>query len=205
MEEISKKELLVETGISYGQLYRWKRDGLIPEEWFIKRSAFTGQETFFPRDRMLARIQAILAMKDTHSLEEIRDNLARKTTVYKLREAIQAVSDMEPDFIDSLKVLATIKEVNLESLAAIVSLYEMLQKANVEIDRTRELIEEALLAVSQSTQLPTMIGLIKTADAWHFVVTSQATWIATDRGIMFIETTQIDDAVEAMRPKLSIL
>ncbi|MCL2486473.1 MAG: YhbD family protein, partial [Oscillospiraceae bacterium] len=31
---ISKKDLLEFTGISYGQLYRWKREGLIPEEWF---------------------------------------------------------------------------------------------------------------------------------------------------------------------------
>ena len=31
---ISKKELLDQTGISYGQLYRWKRKGLIPEAWF---------------------------------------------------------------------------------------------------------------------------------------------------------------------------
>ena len=46
--EISKKDLLKTTGISYGQLYRWKREGLIPEEWFVKRSSPTGQETYFP-------------------------------------------------------------------------------------------------------------------------------------------------------------
>ena len=35
MEEdlISKKELLERYSISYGALYRWKRKGLIPEEW----------------------------------------------------------------------------------------------------------------------------------------------------------------------------
>jgi len=48
---ISKKELLKQTGISYGQLYRWKREGLIPEEWFIKQPTFTGQETFFSQDK----------------------------------------------------------------------------------------------------------------------------------------------------------
>ena len=46
-ELISKKELLELTGISYGQLYRWKRKGLIPEDWFIRKSTYTGQETFF--------------------------------------------------------------------------------------------------------------------------------------------------------------
>lgn len=75
---ISKKELLSLTGISYGQLYRWKREGLIPEEWFIKQSSFTGQETFLPRDLVLERIRFILEKKDTYSLEEIRNML--KTT-----------------------------------------------------------------------------------------------------------------------------
>jgi len=71
MDLISKKELLLTTGISYGQLYRWKREGLIPEEWFIKQSAYTGQETFFPREQVLERVASILALKDTHSLEEL--------------------------------------------------------------------------------------------------------------------------------------
>ena len=58
-ETISKKELLQVAGISYGQLYRWKRTGLIPEDWFQRKSTFTGQETFFPRDKVLARIEKI--------------------------------------------------------------------------------------------------------------------------------------------------
>ena len=70
-ELISKKDLLLETGISYGQLYRWKRQHLIPDSWFIKKSSFTGQETFFPKEKILARIQAILEMKDAHSLDEL--------------------------------------------------------------------------------------------------------------------------------------
>ncbi len=69
---ISKKELLNLTGISYGQLYRWKREGLIPEEWFQKQSSFTGQETFLPRELILERIRFILEKKDLYSLEEIR-------------------------------------------------------------------------------------------------------------------------------------
>ena len=51
-ELISKKELLETFGISYGALYRWKRMGLIPEAWFLRRSTSTGQETFFRRDQI---------------------------------------------------------------------------------------------------------------------------------------------------------
>ncbi|MFC0298563.1 YhbD family protein [Geobacillus jurassicus] len=70
-ELISKKELLELTGISYGQLYRWKRKKLIPEEWFIHKSTFTGQETFFPKEKILARIERIKELKDELSLDEL--------------------------------------------------------------------------------------------------------------------------------------
>ena len=68
---ISKKEVLEEMGISYGQLYRWKRKGLIPEGWFVRRSTFTGQETFFPRDQILERVRRIKDMKSGHALDEL--------------------------------------------------------------------------------------------------------------------------------------
>lgn len=73
MEEnlISKKELLTLTGISYGQLYRWKRKNIIPETWFIKKSVPSGQETFFPREKVLERIDSILNMKEEASLDDL--------------------------------------------------------------------------------------------------------------------------------------
>jgi len=75
MEEelISKKELLERADISYGQLYRWKRKGLIPEEWFIRKSTYTGQETFFPRSKVLTRIEKIKNLKEDVSLDDIAD------------------------------------------------------------------------------------------------------------------------------------
>jgi len=77
---ISKKEVLEEMGISYGQLYRWKRKGLIPEVWFIRRSTFTGQETFFPRDQIVERIQRIKAMKSEHALDELADLITEQVS-----------------------------------------------------------------------------------------------------------------------------
>lgn len=75
-EWISKKDLLSSVGISYGQLYRWKREGLIPDSWFVKRSSFTGQETYLPRERTLERIRFILDNKDQYSLKQLQDLLS---------------------------------------------------------------------------------------------------------------------------------
>ena len=76
-EMISKKELLERYNISYGALYRWKRKGLIPEEWFIKKATVTGQETFFPEKLVCQRVELIQRHKDNLSLDELASQLNR--------------------------------------------------------------------------------------------------------------------------------
>lgn len=71
-----QKDLLAQTGISYGQLYRWKRERLIPESWFDKRPAYTGQETYFPRELILERVYFILTHKDEYPLTQLRKLLS---------------------------------------------------------------------------------------------------------------------------------
>lgn len=78
-ELISKKELLERYGISYGALYRWKRKGLIPEDWFIKKSTVTGQETFFPKALICERVELIQNQKDEHSLDELAGKFNQET------------------------------------------------------------------------------------------------------------------------------
>jgi hypothetical protein len=151
---------------------------------------------------MLTRVNAILALKDVHSLDEIRESLANKTTAYKLDETLRNVSDMEPDFIESLKVPSSIAEIDLESLAAVVGLYEMAKRADVEKSKAKEFVEEALTAISESTQLPTMVMLVKTTDSWHFVMASHTTWIALDKGLLIIEAIQVADVIERIRTRL---
>ena len=73
---ISKKELLARYGISYGALYRWKRKGLIPDEWFIKRATVTGQETFFPERLICERMETVLQKKEDVLLDELAQQLS---------------------------------------------------------------------------------------------------------------------------------
>lgn len=68
---ISKRDLLQKYDISYGALYRWKRKGLIPDEWFVKKATVTGQETFFPEKLICPRMESILQLKDEFSLDEL--------------------------------------------------------------------------------------------------------------------------------------
>lgn len=102
-DEISKKNLLAQTGISYGQFYRWKRMGLIPEAWFRRRSTFTGQETFLPRQKVLKRIERIISMRDKASLEEIARTLSPDLTDRQYRsEEVAAMAWLSPRAIELL-------------------------------------------------------------------------------------------------------
>lgn len=85
-ELISKKDILDLTGISYGQLYRWKRKDLIPEEWFIKKSSYTGQETYFPKEKIIARINKIKELKDEMPLDDLANMFSNKTKVGDVSE-----------------------------------------------------------------------------------------------------------------------
>ena len=79
MEEgnlISKRELLSHYGISYGALYRWKRKGLIPDDWFIRKSTPTGQETFFPEALICERVERILETKNEVLLDDLAGELS---------------------------------------------------------------------------------------------------------------------------------
>ncbi|NCC80251.1 MAG: DUF4004 family protein [Clostridia bacterium] len=103
MEElISKKDLLVEMNISYGQLYRWKRKKLIPEEWFMKKSTYTGQETFFPREKIMDRIHQILSMKDGASLDDLADKFSSDIpeSMVRRREELLSLQILSKEIIN---------------------------------------------------------------------------------------------------------
>lgn len=73
---VPKKEVLEKVDISYGQFYRWKRKGLIPEDWIVHKSTYTGQESFLPGEEIFNRIERIKELKDGHTLDEIAELLS---------------------------------------------------------------------------------------------------------------------------------
>lgn len=107
MNLISKKDLLAVTGISYGQLYRWKRQRLIPEEWFIKKASYTGQETFFPRESIISRVETILQLKDTYSMEQLAEMFSKGTEKGPglSPEELATIEEIPPEWRDCLPQL----------------------------------------------------------------------------------------------------
>jgi len=140
---ISKKELLEITGISYGQLYRWKRKNLIPEEWFIRKSTFTGQETFFPKAKILERVNKILSMKDDLSLDDLANMLSPNTS-----EIVLSLDEIKKRNIVSLtsielyiKTLGEEKEFSFDSILYIYIVDKMLVTGDINLDEGKIILE----------------------------------------------------------------
>ena len=101
---ISKKDLLSRYGISYGALYRWKRKGLIPDEWFIKKATVTGQETFFPealireRVELIRRVTSGIENVEVDCSDELLADYAKKKGSCVIVKGLRAGSDFEYEF-----------------------------------------------------------------------------------------------------------
>lgn len=140
---ISKKELLEITGISYGALYRWKRKNLIPEEWFIKKSTFTGQETFFPRDKILDRIAKIQSMKEDLSLDDLAGIFSPNLEAMHLSkdEMIERsiVNKSTMDFL--VRLYGNIEIFSFEKILYARILNKALQSGSVSLEEGKLLLE----------------------------------------------------------------
>ncbi|MDQ1250948.1 MAG: hypothetical protein QG646_17 [Euryarchaeota archaeon] len=140
---ISKKELLEITGISYGALYRWKRKNLIPEEWFIKKSTFTGQETFFPRTKILDRIAKIQSMKEDLSLDDMAGIFSPNLEAMHLSkdEMVErsVVNKSTMDFLTGL--YGNIEMFSFEKILYARILNKALQSGSISLEEGRLLLE----------------------------------------------------------------
>lgn len=127
-ELISKKELLEELQISYGQLYRWKRKKLIPEEWFIKKSVSTGQETFFPRQKIIERINKILELKDDISLDDLANQFSYNIKDINIKRNYLTQNGIVPvNIIDRFETIISIdNDIYEESRLFTLLIYERL-------------------------------------------------------------------------------
>ncbi|PGS55787.1 DUF4004 family protein [Bacillus sp. AFS041924] len=143
-ELISKKDLLQLTGISYGQLYRWKRKNIIPEEWFMKKSSFTGQETFFPKQKILDRIEKIKELKDDQSLDDIARvfSISEETVSDRGHDplSLEQVPKQVLQIYQSLFPNTELENLGTVQLCSLLFVNDWLSKGSVTIDEINQFL-----------------------------------------------------------------
>ena len=199
MVEISKKDLLERTGISYGQLYRWKRERLIPEEWFVKRSAITGQETYFPREQILDRVEAILDLKEDHSHEEIRTILASEHSTTLGRKRIESLGILPEGIFDRLEVLKDKTDFKRAELAFMVMVGEVAKERKLSEKDSDELIERTLPLLSADRSANSVVFLIDASGKLYAVLAREGSHPVFDSGMEIVRSASLADLVAKLK------
>ncbi|GIP21727.1 YhbD family protein [Paenibacillus sp. J22TS3] len=201
---ISKKELLDITGISYGQLYRWKRKNLIPEDWFIRKSSYTGQETFFPREKVLARIDKIVNMKEGLSLDELADVFSPSLKEISLTGDIL----LQRNIVTNIALEIYLKAVphtgpfEFEQILALYVLEKLLQSGNISLDEGRLLIETLAEHYPAFAGKDCELMLTRKMGVAAFILLSMNSEIYFDRGVKEVVRMSLAQATEELKLKI---
>lgn len=182
MDLISKKDLLAATGISYGQLYRWKREKLIPEEWFIKRPSYTGQETFFPRDQILSRVQTILSAKDKYSLEELSRLFSPESAShFCTMEELSDWPELSPELLSALPGVWGNGPYTFDQAVLLTALSQAARRLPIEASQLPILLVRLRSAAGEVTNLQEMtLTLFRAGEELHVLLSKTAVPTALD-------------------------
>ncbi len=141
-ELISKRELLRAARISYGTLYRWKRMSLIPESWFIHKATHTGQETFFPKNRMLTRVGRIQELKGELSAEQLKEIFSSNVKSFRIPladfQSLQLVSKLSITAFTSVFPLK--KELVFDDVFAVYVVDHLMRLSGIYLEDAKQVI-----------------------------------------------------------------
>ena len=205
-ETISKKELLQVAGISYGQLYRWKRKGLIPEDWFQRKSTFTGQETFFPREKVLARIEKIKSMKDEDaSLDEIADAVAPNLgeismTIAEIRERGLVSPEAAELFAEG--VCDCDQPLVFGEVVSLAALDTLLRTGDVSLDEGRVVLDALQENYPAFEGRSADLLFVRRMGLSTALLVSSGAEVKFDRAARVIARVNLSESAEALRAKI---
>ena len=199
---ITKKELLEITGISYGALYRWKRMKLLPDDWFIHRSTFTGHETFFPRDKVLARVEEIQRMKENMSLEEIARQFSPRASgaVSMTAAEVAGAGIALPPIINQYLAVKTVEQFGYDDLLGLYVFSELLQQGTVSRDEAFE-VSQAVLDTGEISE--PVVYLLRKYGVAFCLTAGEMQKINFDKQSTVAETVVVNEKKAALAALLS--
>lgn len=202
MNLISKKDLLAITGISYGQLYRWKRERLIPEEWFIKQSAYTGQETFFPREQILSRIKSILDLKDDYSLEELAKMLSPETSSSELSITdLSSIEEIDQRLTEQLPTIYRKEKYDFAEVALMIAISKAVKKLNLSSEVIGELFEKSITAAMALKNVSVTCTVFTVGNEYHTLFIQNTAKQEFDSSIQIIDQIHLSEIADSLKMK----
>lgn len=208
MEEnlISKKELLKLTNISYGQLYRWKRKNLIPESWFIRKSTFTGQETFFPRDKIVNRVKKIMELKNELSLDELSDMFSNNSMKRNISiNEIYKKNIVSKYSIELFKELyGKIDTFEFKQVVCIYIIDKLLNHGNINIDESKIVLDTIIKNFDNFKDKSFNIYVLRKFGVLTCEMVESSALCVFDSETKLIENISAEKCIEEIKSKLIV-
>ncbi|WP_028982874.1 YhbD family protein [Sporolactobacillus terrae] len=202
---ITKKELLERTGISYGQLYRWKRKNLIPENWFIRKATYTGQETFFPEKKILNRVHVISEMKDTLSLDELAEHFSPRS-VTKIFLSEEQMLDQNIVSTTALNLFKKQRpnqsEYPFNDLLAMFLLDQMLSEGQMNRSEASDLLNVMQENSSRLYDKNSYLYFIRKMGVSVVLIAADEVSIFFDQGVHVIKKQSISSNIEKLKKRI---
>lgn len=200
--DISKKDLLNETGISYGQLYRWKREGLIPEEWFVKKSSFTGQETYFPKEAILKRIATIQQLKDQYSLEELAKILTPEVSNRLFSEEdLEVFEEIQITVAACFMDYMEKDEFTFWEVVVMMALSECIVEFKLSEEEAHDLIRYVIPAMKSIQSIEHTLLLVQLADHYYTILVQTGSRYSIDERLRIVKEIQLQELSSDMKMK----
>ncbi|WP_442598880.1 YhbD family protein [Neobacillus sp. D3-1R] len=201
---ISKKDLLDLTGISYGQLYRWKRKNLIPEDWFIRKSTFTGQETFFPKEKILERIEKIQSMKENLSLDELADMFSPSLGDVQLNpeELLKRNIVSKPVLDFYLTHYGDIQEFTFERILELFILEKLLQSGEINLEEGKMVLQVLNDHYKEGQSTHTQLLFIRKLGISSCLMVSNEESLYFEKGTRVVVVQSIATCTEELKSRL---
>lgn len=197
---ISKKDLLVMTGISYGQLYRWKRSGLIPDEWFIKQSSYTGQETFFPREQILSRVRSIQELKDRYSLDELARMFSPEVSQRTYAEQdVLKITEIQADVFQLFCQELNKKDFCYVELVLMVIISDLKVSFDLDSEKLRLLVQGMRGEISSIKSTDLIVALIGAKEELYMVFYPEQTKFYMDERLEMITEIRMDEIASSVK------
>ncbi len=199
---ISKKDLLAETGISYGQLYRWKRERLIPEEWFIKQSSYTGQETFFPKEQIINRIQSIQELKDKYSLEELAKILSPEVadTGFTM-EDLQLIDEISNEMLHTFQSILNKDNFSFIEVLLMVISSKVMKEYSLTLYQIGDLLQWMTSFVSAMKSTGYIIVIYMKDQDYYSVIYQEQSKVFVDERLKLVKQFRMDEVSNQMKIK----
>ncbi len=167
----------------------------------MKQSSYTGQETFFPREQILSRIQSILDLKDQYSLEELARLLSPEKAVTKITmEQLQDISEIGHILTDLPRIFGK-EEFDFLDIVVTAGLVETADRIDMTEDQIKDLLQKSIASAVRQKSTNITCTIFRIGNSFHTAFSPNAIPVFFDDELEVKAQISLSEIADKLRIK----